>query len=333
MVDDSLAAGTVRLDHRTSEGDAMGEDRFSVAGKVALVTGASYGLGAAFAGELAAHGCDLVLTARTADLLDQTAATCREAGVAVTTVVGDVTSEDDVRATVEAGLAAHGRIDVLVNNAGINDPTGLPAEQYSGETFANVIAVDLVGVYLYAREVGRHMLERGSGSIINISSMYGRAGAEINQAHYAAAKGGVANLTRQLGVEWADRGVRVNSLSPGFFVTAMTEAFLEGLGMTEYVASRTPMRRVGQVPELFGPLLFLASDASSYMTGADLVVDGGTTAGCGTYQVQPGHHGWGELLGRPMIGQPYEGLVPVPERFAVWQEGIPGIHRPLPEEA
>ncbi len=307
----------------------MDQNLFSVEGKVVLVTGASYGLGEAFARELAERGADLVLTARSGDLLEQVASSCRELGATVTTHVGDVTVEDDVIATVRAALDEQGRIDVLVNNAGINDPSGLPAEQYATDVFTAVIHVDLIGVYLYAREVGKHMLAEGRGSIINIASMWGNSGAEFNQAHYAAAKGGVVNMTRQLGVEWGDRGVRVNCLSPGFFVTEMTGPFLEGLGMSEYVISRTPMRRVGQVPELMGPLVFLASDASSYMTGADLVVDGGTTAGAGTYQIQPGHHGWGELLDKPMIGQPYEGLVPTPERFDTWKQGIPGVHHSI----
>jgi len=141
------------------------------------------------------------------------------------------------------------------------------------------------------------------------------------------------NLTYQLGCEWADRGVRVNAISPGFIVTEMNAAALEALGVSEYVASRTPMRRVGRAEDLIGPLLFLASDASSYVTGLNLLVDGGTNAGNGYYQVQPGHHGWGALLGRPAKGEPYRGLVPSPERLGAWEAGIPGLHSPAGESS
>ena len=150
-------------------------------------------------------------------------------------------------------------------------------------------------------------------------------GNELNVIAYTAAKGGLRNMTYQLGSEWADRGVRVNSISPGFVVTDMIRVAIEAGGVGEYIASRTPMRRLCEIEELDGPLLFLASDASSYVTGLDLLVDGGTNAGNGYWQIQPGHHFSSQVLA-PAVGTKYAGLQPMPESMEVWKMGIPGIH-------
>ena len=136
------------------------------------------------------------------------------------------------------------------------------------------------------------MLGRGSGSIVNICSIMGHGANELNVIAYTAAKGALRNLTLQLGCEWADRGVRVNSVSPGFIVTEMVRPALEGMGMDKWIASRTPMRRIGELDEIVGPVLFLASDAASYITGHDLCVDGGTNASNGYFQIPPIHHEW-----------------------------------------
>jgi len=125
--------------------------------------------------------------------------------------------------------------------------------------------------------------------------------------------------------------VRTNAVSPGFIATEMVKVALEQLGVAEYVASRTPMRRIGLADEVANAVIFLASDASSYITGHDLLVDGGTNASNGTYQVEPAHFGWGAKLGHPRIGRGYEGLYPTPERFALWEMGMPGVHYPMPE--
>ncbi|HET9078467.1 MAG TPA: SDR family oxidoreductase [Acidimicrobiales bacterium] len=303
---------------------------FDVTGKVVLLTGASYGLGETMARGLAGAGAHLVLAARTAEALESVAKDCRELGSEVTTVVADVSREEDVARIVDAAIGRHGRIDVLVNNAGISDMRGVPAEQFDLETFRRIIDVDLLGAYALARDTGRHMLAAGRGSIINICSIMGSGANELNVIAYTGAKGGLLNLTYQLGCEWADRGVRVNAISPGFIVTPMTAPALDSLGVAEYVASRTPMRRVGRADELLGPLLFLASDASSYVTGLNLLVDGGTNAANGYYQIRPGHHGWGDMLGVPAVGETYPGLAPLPERLHPWAAGVPGIHIPLP---
>ena len=297
---------------------------FDFNGKTVLITGASYGLGEGFAHAFADAGADLVLTARSADLLEAVAASCRERGADVTAIIGDVAVEDDVAAVVAGGVEAHGRIDVLVNNAGVSDLRGLAPERFDLNSWRRILAVDLDGAFTYLRDVGRHMLERGGGSIVNICSIMGHGANELNVIAYTAAKGALRNLTLQLGCEWADRGVRVNAVSPGFIVTDMTRPALEGLGMTTWIASRTPMRRVGELREIVDPVLFLASDAASYITGQDLCVDGGTNAANGYYQIPPIHHEWN--TDTPRVGEGYPGVVPRPDWLQALARGIPGIH-------
>jgi NAD(P)-dependent dehydrogenase (short-subunit alcohol dehydrogenase family) len=303
---------------------------FDFSGKTVLITGASYGLGEGFAHAFAAAGADLVLTARSAELLDGVGDVCRSKGSTVTVVPGDVSVEDDVTRVVSTGVDAHGRIDVLVNNAGISDLRGVAPEQFDMESWQRIIAVDLNGAFLYMREVGRHMLEAGGGSIVNICSIMGHGANELNVIAYTAAKGAVRNLTMQLGCEWADRGIRVNSVSPGFIITEMVRPALEAMGMDQWIASRTPMRRVGELDEIVQPVMFLASDASSYITGHDLNVDGGTNAANGYFQIPPIHHEW-NADHAPRVGQGYPGVVPRPEWYQAMAAGIPGIHYPPPE--
>jgi NAD(P)-dependent dehydrogenase (short-subunit alcohol dehydrogenase family) len=304
---------------------------FDLTGKVALVTGGSMGLGMTFADVLAENGAEVSLTARSAELLEDNAVGLRERhGVKVSCHPGDVTVVEDVQRVIAETIAEHGRIDILINNAGISDLRGLPSEWSDHETFRKVVDVDLFGVWAFAREVAPHMLERGSGSIINIASILGSGGSEYVNPWYYAAKGAVLQLTKLLGVEWADRNVRVNAIAPGYFVTEMTRPLFDFLGMAPWIESRTPMRRLGD-PEadLRGPLLFLASDASSYVTGHTLFVDGGTEASRGAWQLPPSHFFWNK--DQPQAGKPYEGLLP--NNFEQWKMGIPGIHYPMPEEA
>lgn len=304
---------------------------FDFSGKTILITGASYGLGEQFAYAFADAGGDLILTARSADLLEGVAETCRSKGRTVTVEAGDVSSEEDVNRVIAAGLEAHGQIDVLINNAGIADPRGVSSEQYDAETFNRILSVDLVGAFYYARECGRRMLERGSGSIVNICSILASGGNENNIIGYTAAKGGLLNMTYQLGVEWADRGVRVNSVSPGFIVTEMTRPMLEAMGIDKWIASRTPMRRVGEAQEVTNAVMFLASDLASYITGVDLLVDGGTNAGNGTFQIPPIHHEWNKDA--PMVPTSYEPVQPRPDWYQSLEAGVPGIHYPLPDDS
>ena len=302
---------------------------FNFEGKTVLITGASYGLGEQFAYAFADAGADLILTARSEDLLHNVADSCREKGREVTAVTGDVSIEDDVKAVVSEGIDAHGKIDILINNAGIADMRGIAPEHFDSETFNQIISVDLVGAFYYARECGRHMLENSSGSIVNIGSILGNGASENGVIAYSAAKGGLRNMTLQLGTEWADRGVRVNSVSPGFIVTEMTRVALEAMGIDKWIASRTPMRRVGESQEVTNAVMFLASDLASYITGVDLLVDGGTNASNGTFQIPPIHHEWN--IDTPMIPSPYEPVQPRPDWYQALEAGVPGVHYPLPE--
>ena len=299
-------------------------------GKTVLITGASYGLGEGFAEGFAKEGADLVLTARSKDMLDAVAERCRAMGSKVTVAPGDVAVEEDVIRVVKTAIAEHGKIDALINNAGVSDMRGVAPEQYDMATWNWILSIDLNGAFMYMREVGRHMLERQSGNNVNICSIMGSGANELNIIAYTAAKGALRNLTQQLGCEWADRGVRVNSVSPGFIITEMVRPALEGMGMDKWIASRTPMRRIGELNEIVGPVMFLASDAASYITGHDLLVDGGTNASNGTYQIPPIHHEWNKDTA-PKVGAGYPGVLPRPDWYQVMEMGIPGLHYPLPE--
>ena len=300
---------------------------FDFSGKNVLITGASYGLGEQFANEFASAGANLILTARSKEQLEEVAKACRLKGNDVLVVSGDVSIEKDVVRVISRAVDELGHIDILINNAGIADPRGVSPEQYDSETFNKILSIDLVGAFYYARECGRHMLERKSGSIVNICSIMASGGNENNVIGYTAAKGGLLNLTYQLGVEWADRGVRVNAVSPGFIVTEMTRPMLEAMGIDKWIASRTPMRRIGEAKEVTNAVMFLASDLASYITGVDLLVDGGTNASNGTFQIPPIHHEWNK--GTPMIPTSYEPVQPRPEWYQALEDGIPGVHYPI----
>ena len=301
---------------------------FDLSGKSALVTGGSYGLGLVWANALADAGADIALTARSTELLEANAAELAKKGRKATAHQGDVTNGDDVSRVVSEAVAAHGKIDILVNNAGISDTTGKASENTSLDDFRHHVDVDLVGVFAFAQAVGRHMLERGSGSIINISSMLGMGATEYSNPAYHASKAAVINLTRQLAVEWADRGVRVNTISPGYFISEMIRDALEMTGMRMWIEGRTPMRRFGEHEELRGPVVFLASDASSYVTGTNLPVDGGTSAVIGANQFKIPMHLWN----RPGPVSPdrlYQGMADLPA--GILRQGIPGFHFPADE--
>jgi len=247
-------------------------DRFSLQGKVAVVTGASSGLGVAFAHALAEAGADVALGARRADRLAGTAALVRAQGRRALEVATDVSRQPDCQALVEATMAEFGRVDVLVNNAGIG--TAVPATRETVEQFEQVIDVNLNGCYWMAQACGR-VMQPGS-SIINISSVLGITTAGLPQAAYAASKAGLIGLTRDLAQQWSGRkGIRVNALAPGFFASEMTEQYAPGY--LDLMQQRIPMSRTGDPEELAAALVFLASAAGSYVTGQTLAVDGGLT--------------------------------------------------------
>lgn len=247
-------------------------DLFRLDGKVALVTGASSGLGVAFAQALAEAGADVALGARRVEKLAETAALVESTGRRAIAVATDVADPASCQALVDAAMAEFGRVDILVNNAGIG--TAVPATRESPEQFRAVIDVNLNGCYWMAQSCGRVM---GPGSsIINISSVLGLTTAGLPQAAYAASKAGLIGLTRDLAQQWTGRkGIRVNAIAPGFFTSEMTEQYPEGY--LESQMHRNPMGRKGDPRELAASVVFLASDAAGYITGQTLPVDGGMT--------------------------------------------------------
>ena len=246
-------------------------DRFRIDGRVAIVTGASSGLGVAFAAALAEAGADMALGARREDRLTATRKLVEDTGRQAITVRTDVASPDDCRQLVDATMLAYGRVDILVNNAGIG--TSVPASRETPEQFRSVIDVNLNGCYWMAQACAR-VMQPGS-SIINIASVLGLTSAGIPQAAYSASKAGLIGLTRDLAQQWTGRkGIRVNALAPGYFESEMTEQF-EGDYIERTVLPRTLEGRLGHAEELSAALIFLASDASSYVTGITLPVEGG----------------------------------------------------------
>ncbi len=247
-------------------------DMFRLDGKVAIVTGASSGLGVAFAQALAEAGADVALGARRVDRLGETKALVEGAGRRSITVRTDVASPESCQGLVDAAANELGRVDVLVNNAGVG--TAVPATRETPEQFRRVIDVNLNGCYWMAQACGR-VMQPGS-SIVNISSVLGLTTAELPQAAYAASKAGLIGLTRDLAQQWtARKGIRVNSLAPGFFESEMTDQYPDGY--LDSMNHRIPAGRKGEAAELAAALLFLVSGAGGYVTGQTLSVDGGMT--------------------------------------------------------
>ena len=250
------------------------ENLYRLDGKVCIVTGASSGFGDRFARVLSAAGAKVVVAARRRDRLDELAAELPDA----LAIQCDVSSDDECKKLIDESIAHYGRVDVLVNNAGITDAVH-PAEEANIDLFRKVVDVNLNSCFLLSALAAQDMLTRQEGSIINVASVHGLVASAPNlQPAYAASKAGLVNLTRELAVQWAKRGIRVNVLCPGYFETELTQVMFDDEKSSSWIARNASMGRGGTPEELDGALLFLASAASCYVTGVPLPVDGGWIA-------------------------------------------------------
>ncbi|WP_406677110.1 SDR family NAD(P)-dependent oxidoreductase [Moorella sp. ACPs] len=244
--------------------------------KVALVTGSTKGIGYGIALALAENGADLIITSRHQEDCEKVAETIRGMGRRALAKASDVTDAASIKALVEAAIKEYGRIDVLVNNAG----TAITkrAEDLEEADWNRVINVDLKGVFLCSIEVGKQMIAQKKGKIINVASILGLVG-ERMVLPYCVAKGGVIQMTRALALEWARYNIQVNAICPGYVLTPMNEADIKGNEkIYNNIIKKTPLRRLGEIEDMVGAVIYLASEASNYMTGQIMVVDGGWTA-------------------------------------------------------
>lgn len=249
---------------------------FDISGKVAVVTGASSGLGRQFALALAREGANVAILARRVEKLEKVKEEVEALGVACLAVRCDVVDTESIKSAVAAVVERFGRIDILVNNAGVG--AGAPAELQEDSIWNMTINTNLNGVYFVAREVGKIMVKQNYGKIINIGSIHSTVcmnGSPISA--YCASKGGVAMLTKALACEWAKYNITVNAIGPAYFESEMTDQFVNTPQFTQAVMAYCPMGRVGRPGELDGAVVYFASDASSYTTGQLLTIDGGWT--------------------------------------------------------
>ncbi len=249
----------------------MSDNLFDVSGQVVLVSGGSRGIGLAMGQAFADRGAKVVLTGRGQDALD---AAC--AGTSMTSVTCDVADADSITDCVAQVVADHGRIDTMINCAGVNKR--MPAEDYTPEEFDQIIAINLRGAFLMAQTVGKQMIAQGAGNIINIDSL-STHGPLTQVLPYAMSKMGLQNMTKGLALEWGPKGVRVNGLAPGFIWTDLTAKLWSDENLQAWNSKVTPMGRMGQVEDLVGTALFLASPAAGFVTGQTIRVDGGASAG------------------------------------------------------
>ncbi len=249
----------------------MTDQLFSVKDQIVLVSGGSRGIGLAIGQAFAERGATVVLTGRGQDALD---AACE--GTIMTGVTCDVADANSITDCVARVIEDHGRIDTMINCAGVNKR--MPAEDYTAEEFDQIIAINLRGAFLMAQAVGRQMIKQGSGNIINIDSL-STHGPLTQVLPYAMSKMGLQNMTKGLALEWGPKGVRVNGLAPGFIWTDLTAKLWSDENLQAWNSKVTPMGRMGQVDDLVGTALFLASPAAGFVTGQTIRVDGGASAG------------------------------------------------------
>ena len=247
---------------------------FRLDGKIALVTGASSGIGAQTVKLFSSLGAKVIAAARREDRLQDLANQYPN----VMAVKCDVGDEADCKNLVEIVIKEYEKIDILINNAGISDP--IPALEEDLDQFKRVIQIDLISCFHLAQLCAQHMeTQESGGAIVNVASIHGFVGSSPNnQPGYTAAKGGLINLTRELALEWARHGIRVNAIAPGYISTELTDEMIAGESGRKWIERNTPMRRPGEVNELDGAMLLLASDAGSYITGETIAIDGGWLA-------------------------------------------------------
>ncbi|MFV0361585.1 MAG: SDR family NAD(P)-dependent oxidoreductase [Suipraeoptans sp.] len=249
---------------------------FNLKGRVAVVTGASSGLGVYMAKALATQGANIAILARRVEKLESVKKDIKALGVKCIAVPCDVTSEEAVKAAAIAVENEYGKVDILINNAGAGGT--IPIENTTLEDWNKDITVDQTGVFLTTREFGKIMMKKSYGRIINIASMYGLVGnLALPSAAYHAAKGAVVNFTRATAAEWAKYGINANCICPGYFATELTEETLSSAEFTAYMKSAVPLGRYGNGPELAAAAVYLASDEASYTTGLIMPIDGGYT--------------------------------------------------------
>ena len=247
---------------------------FRLDGKIALVTGASSGIGAQTVKLFSSLGAKVIAAARREDRLQDLPNQYPD----VMAVRCDVGVEADCKNLVDTIINEYGKIDILINNAGISDP--IPALEEDLDLFKRVIQIDLISCFHLAQLCAQHMeTQESGGAIVNVASIHGFVGSSPNnQPGYTAAKGGLINLTRELALEWARHGIRVNAIAPGYITTELTDEMIAGESGRKWIERNTPMRRPGEVNELDGAMLLLASDAGSYITGETIAIDGGWLA-------------------------------------------------------
>lgn len=248
---------------------------FSLTDQKAVVTGASMGIGRGIALALAHAGADVAVTSRTVERAEPVAAEIRQMGRQALALALEVTALDSIDAMVEAALERFDRIDILVNNAGINIPE--PALEVTEEHWDTVLDTNLKGLFFCSQKVGRVMMDQGRGKIINVASQMGLVGGRLRAA-YCSSKGGVVQLTKVLAIEWSRHGVNVNAVAPTFIRTPLTEPMFEDQDFYQDVLSRIPLERIGEVEDVVGAVVFLASSAADLITGHTLLVDGGWVA-------------------------------------------------------